>query len=134
MSHVNQFAIHKAIYEYLDANAALPVKSKLQDYSAQVDDFIRASKVPTSTETPLGAGSDVQRGFFDLQVNTKASKSEFSHHANVDGLFSIFTKGIADGIEFNNQKISISTITPSSTQQFDGWYKTNLTIDYIVVG
>lgn len=133
MSHVNEFAIHKALYDYLDANAALTVKSSLQDYSAQTEDFIKASKVPTTTETPIGSGSDVQRGFFDLQVNTKASNSEFSHHANVDGLIGIFTKGIADGIAAMGQKVSISTITPSSTQQIDGWFKTNLTIDYTVV-
>lgn len=133
MSHVKEFAIYQAILDYLDANASLPVKSALEDYSAQTQDFIKFSKATTSTEMPIGSGSDVQRGFFDLQVNTKAGKSEFSHHANTDGLVGIFTKGIADGIEASGQKVSISTITPSSTQLVNGWYKTNLTIDYTVV-
>lgn len=126
---INPFNTRKAIYDFLDANISIPVKSYLEDYSAQSDDFVKVTVTPTENTSSINGDSNIERGIVTIMINNK-SGSEFVAMYQANSIKSVFEHGTANGIEFDGQKVSISNITQNPTQMIDGWIKTPITIAY----
>lgn len=131
---INQFALNKALLDKLDSITGKRIAVAGSEFKpSSSDDYIAEKEVPTSTEIPLGIGKETQRGFYQVTICTPIAKKKFYHLSLVDTLRPKFERGLSAGIEFNNQPVSISTISPSGMYSDDTHLKTALTISYTVI-
>jgi len=131
---INQFALNKALLDKLKSITGLTIAVNGSKFTPEVDqDYIAEKEVPTSIEGKVGSGSDVQRGFYQVTICTPLVKRRFYNLDIVDSVMSHFTRGTSAGIEFNGQKVSISTIQPSGIYNDETHLKTALTIRYTVI-
>jgi len=131
---INQFALNKAFLEKLKSITNLPIAVSGSQFTPKVDqDYIAEKEVPTSVEGKVGNGSDVQRGFYQVTICTELRRRRLHNLEIVDSIMSHFTRGTSAGIEFNGQKVSISTIQPSGIYNDETHLKTALTIRYTVI-
>lgn len=131
---INQFALNKAFIDKLESITSLPIAYNGSSFTPQASqDYIAEKEVPTAVNGRLNSNLTDQRGFFQLTVCTPLSKHKFYNLLKVDEVISEFTIGVTAGIEFNGQKVSISTVTPSGVYSDDTHLKTALTINYTVI-
>ncbi len=131
---INQFALNKALLDKLDDITELEIAVDGNNFKPEVDqDYIAEKEVPTSNSIPLGAGKEVQRGFYQVNICTPLTKKKFYNLALVDQIRPQFERGLSAGIEFNGQKVSIQTIDASGMYNDDTHLKTALTINYTVI-
>lgn len=133
---INQFALSKALLDRLELNTAIKVIK--QGEKIQKDpgtDYLEEKEVPTSTEIPLGKGATRQQGFYQILVETPIEKGKWYNLNLVNEIMPIYPSGLSAGIEFDGQKVSIHTVTPSGI--FTGESMTHLitalTINYTVI-
>lgn len=131
---ISQFALNKALLDKLNSITVLDIAAQGSAFTPSPgDDYIAEKEVPTNTEITLGIGKDTQRGFYQITIATPIAKKKFYHLQKIDELMPLIGKGLAAGVEFNGQKVSISTITPSGMYSDDTHLKTALTIAYTVI-
>mgnify|MGYP000671934156 CR=1 FL=1 len=131
---ISQFALNKALLDKLNSITALDIAVQGSAFTPSPSgDYIAEKEVPTSVDITLGAGRDTQRGFYQVTIATPIIEERFYHLRKVDELTPLIGKGLAAGVEFDSQKVSISTITPSGMYSDDTHLKTALTIAYTVI-
>ena len=134
---INQFALNKALLDRLEANTTTPISIGYMSKEREVDkDYLREKLVIADSKGHLGQGSTVQRGFYQVTVLTPKSKGKWYHLNLVTAITLIFPNGVAAGIEFDGQLVSISNVTPSSIYISDidsSHLSTAITIRYTVI-
>lgn len=131
---INQFALNKALLDKLNEITTLDIAVHGSDFKpSPTQDYVAEKEVPTSVDITLGDGADVQRGFYQVTIATPIAKKKFYHLGIVNDILPQFGKGLAGGIEFDNQIVSIGAITPSGMYSDDTHLKTALTIAYTVI-
>lgn len=131
---INQFALNKALLDKLNSITADSIAVHGSSFTPNVDeDYIAEKEVPTTIEGRLNENTVTQRGFYQVTICTPIAKKKFYHFGLVDSILPQFTIGLTSGIEFNGQKVSIGTVTPSGMFSDDTHLKTALTINYTVI-
>jgi hypothetical protein len=90
--------------------------------------YQEASNDPTGKTS---ASSDEQRGFFQIDVNTPLSNSNYDNEllSTIDELASTFSYGTT--IVYNTQSVDLLENTSPNSAENGAWYRRFITINYL---
>jgi hypothetical protein len=131
---ISQFSLSAAFYNHLNASTVIDIARDGEKFTPSPSgEYLMEKLVPTNELGRLGAGTDVQKGFYQVTVCTPISKGNLYNNSIVDIVRPLFPNGTQAAITHSGQQVSLSKFTPSGMYKDDTHLKTALTIAYTVI-